>query len=880
MKIMSAGFRITVLLLWSSVALTLYAIAPATVNNDDSCDVAVLPAATLLLPHFEVGAQNTQTADTIVTLTNVSPLPRIARLTIWTDWSYPVLSFDVFLTGYDVQPLSLGDLVAGGRLPFRSSVDGESGERSFDNDANPQLDLSGCSVLPSTLPPAIVAAIRSALTTGIDSTGRCPAEQRIGGTHTNATGYLTIDLVQSCSGKLPTDPGYFTSEILYDNVLTADYQQMNRADNLAEGGPLVHIRAIPEGGTASTATNFTKTFYGHLQNGSTADRRQPLPSTFAARWYSVPGLTTDLKIWREAVTGTLDPCNAVANAAVEAPDIVRFDEDENSVTFGPCDNCDSPLALFQLPSSSRQPGENGVFPPAPDNSSAGWYYLNLDNRGASPYRDPSVASQNWVTVSMRGAELYGADFDAVALGNGCSPPVPRTAEDSGGEPPSIGPAENFVAAAFASGAPTTVNNDDSCDVALMPAATLLLPYFEVDLEQSSQTTLFTITNVTPQPRIARATIWSDWSYPLLTFNFFLTGYDVQAFSVYDILSLGRLASQGSGDATPGARSAGNDANPLLDLSACGALPDRIPPALLGRLRTALLSGRVAECSTSVGSDASRRTSDGLAAQGRAIGFVTVDVVSNCNTRSPAEAEYYTHDILYDNALIGDYQQIDLANNAAQANPLVHIRAIPEGGTSRAADTNFRRTFYARFNNGWTGDRRQPLPSTFAAHWIDAGTGGFETTLKIWREGISAADQRCSVWQNERIIYPDVVRFDEEENPTVFTPDSTVPLPPFVPTLPTVARIGVGHDSNFIPPNPDGAVAGWIYLNLQNEDESLNGAAQNWVIASKLGEGRFGVDSDATPLGNGCSPAMPVTSDRGAPYIAPAANLNPLPEVTP
>lgn len=28
----------------------------------------------------------------------------------------------------------------------------------------------------------------------------------------------------------------------------------------------------------------------------------------------------------------------------------------------------------------------------------------------------------------------------------------------------------------------TVDNDDSCDIALLPAATLLLPYFEADLQ--------------------------------------------------------------------------------------------------------------------------------------------------------------------------------------------------------------------------------------------------------------------------------------------------------------------------------------------------------------------------------------------------------------
>ena len=38
---------------------------------------------------------------------------------------------------------------------------------------------------------------------------------------------------------------------------------------------------------------------------------------------------------------------------------------------------------------------------------------------------------------------------------------------------------SFGAPGVAAG-PTTTNNDDSCDIGVAPAATLLLPYFEVD----------------------------------------------------------------------------------------------------------------------------------------------------------------------------------------------------------------------------------------------------------------------------------------------------------------------------------------------------------------------------------------------------------------
>src|SRR5437016_3891160 len=66
-----------------------------------------------------------------------------------------------------------------------------------------------------------------------------------------------------------------------------------------------------------------------------------------------------------------------------------------------------------------------------------------------------------------------------------------------------------------SSGPTTTNNDDSCDIGVAPAATLLLPYFEVDLVNRTTTTLFTITNVSRLPQIAHVTIWTDRSFPVL-----------------------------------------------------------------------------------------------------------------------------------------------------------------------------------------------------------------------------------------------------------------------------------------------------------------------------------------------------------------------------
>ena len=90
-------------------------LASNTANND-SCDIAQQPAATLLLPYFEVDFKSpwTTAASTIFSVENTSPLPQIANVTIWTDWGFPVMNFPIFLTGYDVQPIDLYDVIARG----------------------------------------------------------------------------------------------------------------------------------------------------------------------------------------------------------------------------------------------------------------------------------------------------------------------------------------------------------------------------------------------------------------------------------------------------------------------------------------------------------------------------------------------------------------------------------------------------------------------------------------------------------------------------------------------------------------------------------------------------------------------------------------------
>jgi hypothetical protein len=66
-------------------------------------------------------------------------------------------------------------------------------------------------------------------------------------------------------------------------------------------------------------------------------------------------------------------------------------------------------------------------------------------------------------------------------------------------------------------------------VADQPGASLLLPYFEVDLSNSTpaaDTTVVSITNTSATAIISHWVIWTDLGVPALEFNVYLTGYDL------------------------------------------------------------------------------------------------------------------------------------------------------------------------------------------------------------------------------------------------------------------------------------------------------------------------------------------------------------------
>jgi hypothetical protein len=777
------------LALASILALTAGAATP-TNNNDDSCDIAVLPSATLLLPYFEVEPRldydHAGHRTTTFTITNVTHEDAIARVTLWTDRGYPVFTFNVYLTGYDQRTIDLYHVLHLDVFAPNPGTGTEVTDRGDYSDRNPRLDLSACGQLPGVLDDATYQRIVSALTSGTIP-GGC---EKVGGEHELATGYATVDVVGNCSSHTPADPEYWSTDLRYDNILIGESRQVDDVQGLAEGEPLVHIRAIPEGGTLrerrrADEARFPRTFYSRYQPAHRPNRdgRQPLPSQFAARWKE----GTSLKIWREGRAGIGAPCEAyAADVNLAVADVVAFDDDENAAAL---------QDRLELTASTRTDVGDPRFPQVPG-ATDGWLYLNLDRS----QRD-GFASQAWVS-------------GAVPLGNGCAPAAPR------GE--RIAPRSEA----------------ESCDIALLPAATLLLPHFEVDLEASrSETTVFTLTNVSAADRIARVTLWTDYGFPAITFNVYLTGYDVQTIDLFDVIAGAVIASEEGTGTRVTERGSLSRHNLALDLDGCRNLPGRLAGEWIVRMQSAFIDGMVPDLGTVSGCDNVGGVHE------RAVGYATIDVVRNCAAHGPLDEEYWTEDLAYDNVLIGEWQ------NREGGSPLVHIRAIP--------GAEFPRTFYAAYQPAHAPrrDERQPLPAVFATRWREGGESRPATFLQIWREGLAGRGASCATYDNNVAEAAEVVVFDEDENALGIDGGSgSIPDP--IRTrllLPSTSFLSV-RDAEVFPQLTNGAIAGWLYLNLTRR-RGPGPAPNNWVVSTIRTDRHPAVSADAAALGNGCSPEM-------------------------
>ena len=168
-----------------------------------------MPAATLLLPYFEVDPNNASGLTTLFAINNSGAAAVLANVEVWTDLGVPTLGFQVYLTGYDVQTINLRD-VFNGSLP-QTAPAGQDPQDTISPKGlySQDLNFASCTqLLPyQPLPASFVAHLRAAHSGQFSALLNGCAGQDLG--DGRLRGYITVDTVSGCTLRTPADPGYF-----------------------------------------------------------------------------------------------------------------------------------------------------------------------------------------------------------------------------------------------------------------------------------------------------------------------------------------------------------------------------------------------------------------------------------------------------------------------------------------------------------------------------------------------------------------------------------------------------------------------------------------------------------------------------------------------
>jgi hypothetical protein len=403
---------------WGLCLLLLAGPAAAEIGTIDA-----VPAATLLLPYFEVDLGDPSGTTTLFSINNASAAAAVAHVTMWTDESIPTLDFDVYLTGYDVQTINIRDIF-NGNLPRTADAGNDpsdtiSSKGSLSQDTNFPGATGPCAQpypVSSALNATLVDHIRKSHTGQFSAVYSGCSGANYG--DDIARGYMTIDSVVSCNLSFPSDAGYFTTLADNRNILWGDFAFVSPAERSAAGDTLVHIEACstPSVGNGAGQCPFSfaagdYTFYGRYNSVAGQDQREPLGSLFAARYIQGGAFSarTDLIVWRDSKTrpvganGTHSCSSKPGWFPLNQSDVVAFDEEENPTDL--CfqgDNVSPPTGggktCFPLEAQSVHLAGGNVFASDPTPPSGfGWLYLNLDHTLASGDPYPGRA-QAWVAA--------------------------------------------------------------------------------------------------------------------------------------------------------------------------------------------------------------------------------------------------------------------------------------------------------------------------------------------------------------------------------------------------------------------------------------------------------------------------------------------------
>ncbi|HEX3557440.1 MAG TPA: hypothetical protein VIA62_29790 [Thermoanaerobaculia bacterium] len=382
-----------------------------------NCRVGNQPAATLLVPYFEVDLGKPGGVTTLLSVNNASAKPAIARVVLWTDWGVPTLAFDVYLTGYDVQTLNMRDLFAG-KLPETGPGTSPVGPASSSGVPFPgcggstsSSEATGLAAPAPDIDLTYLLAAHTGRSVAKGTQAQCAGSA--GADPNLVTGYVTIDAVNRCSPRTvgtvantPADASYFaargTGLASDSNVLWGDYYYVNSDQNTASSQAAIAVVADPDFFHSGDYT-----FYGRYVGFDARDNRVPLSSLYYVRYAQGGTFSggTDLVVWRDnrRADVSLHDCGGKPDwAPLGEQQLVVFDEEENAQSL-------TQSNAFPLATQKVHVGG----PNLPVAQPFGFLALDL-------WHQNGTHAQGWVGLLMTAGGRFGTGHEAVRVDDMCN----------------------------------------------------------------------------------------------------------------------------------------------------------------------------------------------------------------------------------------------------------------------------------------------------------------------------------------------------------------------------------------------------------------------------------------------------------------------------
>jgi len=409
------------------LALLLVVLASAGTAGASVCAVDFAPAATLLLPYFEVDIDDPGGVDTFFTVNNASASAALVHVIVWTDMSVEALDFNIYLTGYDMQTVSLGLIIRDGILPRTASAgqdptDTISPQGYYSQDIN----FASCNgIFPYTNPALdedFLAHLQSILTGGPSAIygGYCG-----GFDHGDniARGYVTMDDMVACTLLTPCDEGYFPGAGGYRNLLWGSWWMIDGNNNFAQGDNLVGLEAFGPNdptpvGLAVNGTFWQRCFAGRPGN----DRRESLGTIYGSVYFNNAAFEggAEVLVWRDSLRPSTPGFRCSSGPSwfpLDQRRVIAFDEQENPdepfCTVSPCPEEDLlfPIETQRVSLSTLELS-----------SESGWIYLDLNHFDGTH-------AQAYVVALESAAGRYSSGAAAMPFDNYCLVPfLPEAGE--------------------------------------------------------------------------------------------------------------------------------------------------------------------------------------------------------------------------------------------------------------------------------------------------------------------------------------------------------------------------------------------------------------------------------------------------------------------